>query len=98
MEKFSKKKKDVKRMLRYAKEGYVKEQLETQQTNPRKMWRNRNKITGLGKTGKKGGLLSSQTSRKLSLMSTSASSRPQLTLPRITEHLLFVTQSEHLTN
>ena len=53
---FQKKKKDVKRMLQYAKEGYIKEHLETQQTNPRKIWRNINKITGLGKTGKKGGL------------------------------------------
>ena len=43
-------------MLQTAKETYIKEQIDAQQNNPRKFWRNINSVTGLGKSGRKSGL------------------------------------------
>ena len=53
---FRVKKKEVKKMLHNAIEAYIKEQLETQNNNPKKFWRNINNLSGLGKSGKRGGL------------------------------------------
>ena len=53
---FKRKKKEVTKILHNAKETYIKEQIDSQQNNPRKFWRNINSISGIGKTGKKASL------------------------------------------
>ena len=50
---FKCKKKELKTLLHKAKEEYIKEQIDTQQNNPRKFWRNLNTFSGLGKSCKK---------------------------------------------
>ena len=53
---FKDKKKEVKTILLNAKENYIKDQINTQQNDPRKFWRNVNKVSGIGNSNKKSGL------------------------------------------
>ena len=46
----------MKKVLHNAKETYIKEQIDTQQNNPRKFWIHINSISGLGKSCKRSGL------------------------------------------
>ena len=47
--KFQKKKNDAKKLLRNAKEEFLKDKLETLKENPRKFWRVVNEMSGIGK-------------------------------------------------